>query len=53
MYTFTGTWTADWPHIHFTQFVGIKIRLLKFAIIIIILGILLRSENAMKSKNDQ
>ena len=22
VYTFTGTWTADWPHIHFTQFVG-------------------------------
>lgn len=22
VYTFTGSWTADWPHIHFTQFVG-------------------------------
>ena len=24
VYTFTGSWTADWPHIHFTQFVGIN-----------------------------
>ena len=22
VYSFTGTWTADWPHIHFTQFIG-------------------------------
>jgi len=35
VYTFTGTWTADWPHIHFTQFVGI----------------LLRSESSTKSKS--
>jgi len=26
VYTFTGTWTADWPHIHFTQFIGILLR---------------------------
>ena len=26
VYTFTGSWTADWPHIHFTQFVGKKER---------------------------
>jgi len=26
VYSFTGTWTADWPHIHFTQFIGILLR---------------------------
>ena len=23
VYSFTGTWTTDFPHIHFTQFIGI------------------------------
>ena len=22
VYAYTGTWTADWPHNHFTQFLG-------------------------------
>jgi hypothetical protein len=26
VYAYTGTWTADWPHNHFTQFLGILLR---------------------------
>jgi hypothetical protein len=22
VYAYTGTWTADWPYTHFTQFLG-------------------------------
>ena len=26
VYAYTGTWTADWPYNHFTQFIGNVIR---------------------------
>jgi len=26
VYAYTGTWTADWPYNHFTQFIGILLR---------------------------
>ena len=47
VYTFTGSWTADWPHIHFTQFVG------NISITVIVISRTLRDGHLQEFFSDQ
>ena len=53
VYTFTGSWTADWPHIHFTQFVGKENsnNITVLTLTLIFTGILLRPDHHIKAES--